>query len=96
MSPEQLNGEGPAVSWDLWSLAVVAYEALTGALPFPFQPALDWRRAIMAGSFDPLTEYLPDSPQRWQIFFAQMFSTDRTLRAKSASEFLRRLEDAFA
>jgi tRNA A-37 threonylcarbamoyl transferase component Bud32 len=96
MSPEQLNGENPAVSWDLWSLAVVAYEALTGALPFPFQPALDWRRSIMACSFTPLSEYLPDSPQRWHIFFAQMFSTDLTVRAKSASEFLRSLEEAFS
>ena len=35
MSPEQLQGEYPAVSWDLWAIAVVAYEALTGTLPFP-------------------------------------------------------------
>ena len=35
LSPEQLLGERPEVSWDLWALAVVAYEALTGALPFP-------------------------------------------------------------
>src|SRR5207245_1576068 len=37
MSPEQLIGENPAESWDLWGLAVAAYETLTGAMPFRAQ-----------------------------------------------------------
>ena len=96
MSPEQLIGGNPAVSWDLWALAVVAYETLTGAMPFPVQSTYDWRLAILAGSSTPLTEHLPDSPHRWQMFFANSFATDRTTRAKSASEFFRRLEEALA
>src|SRR5262249_901464 len=34
MSPEQLLGEDLDVLWDLWALTVIAYETLTGALPF--------------------------------------------------------------
>ncbi|HEV3140244.1 MAG TPA: protein kinase, partial [Vicinamibacterales bacterium] len=34
MAPEQLRGEDPSPAWDVWALAVVAYEMLTGTHPF--------------------------------------------------------------
>jgi len=34
MAPEQLRGEDPHPAWDLWALAVIAYEMLTGSHPF--------------------------------------------------------------
>jgi eukaryotic-like serine/threonine-protein kinase len=34
MAPEQLAGGPPAPSWDIWALAVIAFEMLTGAHPF--------------------------------------------------------------
>jgi hypothetical protein len=34
MAPEQLRGEDPHASWDLWALAVIAFELLTGSHPF--------------------------------------------------------------
>jgi len=34
MSPEQRLGEAAHHAWDLWALAVVTYEMLTGAYPF--------------------------------------------------------------
>jgi serine/threonine-protein kinase len=34
MAPEQLLGEAPAHSWDLWALGVIAYEMLVGKHPF--------------------------------------------------------------
>src|SRR5262249_52348668 len=61
MSPEQLLGGAPDVSWDLWATAVVAYEALTGNLPFPKGLLPEWRRAILAGEFAPTG--------RWDDFF---------------------------
>ena len=94
MSPEQLLGETPAESWDLWALAVVAYEALTGALPFPAHSQSDWRRAVLAGEFTPLSEHLPDASPRLQMFFADSFTFDRTRRAQSAAELYQRLEEA--
>lgn len=94
MSPEQLQGESPAVSWDLWALAVVAYEALTGALPFPAHSTEDWRPAVLSGSFTPLTEHVPNVSRRAQEFFDQSFARDRATRAQSAAEFFRRFEDA--
>jgi tRNA A-37 threonylcarbamoyl transferase component Bud32 len=34
MPPEQLRGEEATAAWDLWALALIAYEMLTGTLPF--------------------------------------------------------------
>ena len=44
ISPEQLLGDSPDVSWDVWALATVAYESLTGALPFPVESRESWRQ----------------------------------------------------
>ena len=77
------------------SLAVVVYEAVTGAMPFPVDSARDWRQAILAGSFSPVTSYIPDAPRSWQTFFADCFSTDKSQRPSSVTEFIRRLENTF-
>jgi tRNA A-37 threonylcarbamoyl transferase component Bud32 len=84
MSPEQLLGEELHVCWDLWALSVVAYEALTGALPFASGP--DGRRAILEGIFTPVEE-------PWQSFFERSFAEDRNKRPQSAAEFLSQLEN---
>jgi tRNA A-37 threonylcarbamoyl transferase component Bud32 len=90
MSPEQLLEENADVSWDLWALSVVTYEALTGVLPFPNVSTAEWRQAIFNGSFIPLDRRMPESLERQNAFFVQSFSPDRTLRSKSANEFFQR------
>jgi tRNA A-37 threonylcarbamoyl transferase component Bud32 len=94
MSPEQLTGESPAVSWDLWALGVVVYETLTGSLPFKPAPADDWKLAVLSGRFTPLSEHLKDPPSQWQAFFAGCFAVNREKRPRSAEEFLHNLESA--
>jgi serine/threonine protein kinase len=96
MSPEQLMGEDLDVLWDLCALAVVAYETLTGALPFAGATPADWRRAILSGKFRDLSEYLDDPPDRWTTFFARSLAFDRTKRPHSASEFFKQLEQALS
>jgi eukaryotic-like serine/threonine-protein kinase len=95
MSPEQLVGENLDVLWDLWALAVVAYETLTGALPFAAVSAADWRRSLLSGNFAPLSESLDDPPQRWLSFFARCFAVDRARRPQSAAELFYHIEQAF-
>lgn len=34
MAPEQLRGDPPSTAWDIWAIAVIAFEMLTGAHPF--------------------------------------------------------------
>jgi eukaryotic-like serine/threonine-protein kinase len=96
MSPEQLLGERPGTAWDLWALAVVAYECLTGVLPFTMATRNEWRQAVLAGRHTPMREHLPDAPAAWQEFFACSFATERARRPASASEFFRDLEKALA
>jgi len=96
MSPEQLLGEKAAISWDVWALAVTAYEILTGALPFPVDDRVAWRQSVLAGSYTPLSEHLKDPPASWREFFARSLAVDRDRRPQSAAEFLHQLEHAFA
>jgi serine/threonine protein kinase len=96
MPPEQLLGERPGVSWDLWALAVVAYESLTGALPFSTATREKWRQSVLTGSFAPLSDHLAGPPDQWQEFFARALATDRARRPRSAAEFMQHLQQALA
>jgi hypothetical protein len=96
MSPEQWRGEEAHPSWDLWALAVVGYEMLTGAFPFAGRSPAEWFQAASAARFAPLTAHLPDAPARWQEFFQRAFSSRSDLRPQSAEGFLTELDTAFA
>lgn len=93
MAPEQLLGEAPQPAWDLWAVAVVTYEMLTGAYPFAGTTRAEWHRAVLSGRFTPLTAHLPAAPARWEEFFARALSPDPKRRPHSArllfSEFER-------
>jgi eukaryotic-like serine/threonine-protein kinase len=96
MSPEQLRGERPAESWDLWALAVVAYEMLTGVHPFSASTVLDAHNAILTGHATPLRTHLPEAPSSWQLFFDRALATSIESRPNSAlhlfSEYSRRIQ----
>ncbi|HXC32874.1 MAG TPA: protein kinase, partial [Verrucomicrobiae bacterium] len=69
MSPEQLRGRLASPRWDLWALAVIAYEALCGYAPFVGEDSIMLQAAIMGTNFPPITELLQEAPLRWQKFF---------------------------
>jgi tRNA A-37 threonylcarbamoyl transferase component Bud32 len=96
MSPEQLRGGKVAVGWDLWALAVVTYEALTGAYPFGGTTAAEFSSAILAGQFAPVSSHVPDAPASWQEFFTRALSLDAAARSTSAQALLAELEGALA
>jgi serine/threonine-protein kinase len=64
MSLEQLRGEKPAESWDLWALAIVAYEMVAGAYPFAGATVSDVHNSILAGRVIPLRTHLPEATLR--------------------------------
>lgn len=94
MSPEHLRGEPAHASWDLWALAVVAYEMLTGAYPFAGATAAECHSAVLMGRFTPLAVHLPESPACWQAFFARAFSLNLRDRPTSAQMFFAQLESS--
>jgi serine/threonine protein kinase len=65
MAPEQLRG-GPVPASDVWALGVVAYESVTGRLPFPADTLLaldDMQRAGVADGPKALRPELPEAAQ---------------------------------
>ena len=94
MSPEQLRGGKVAVGWDLWALAVVAYEALAGAYPFAGTTAAEFSSAILAGQFVPVSAHVPGAPASWQGFFSHALSLDSNARPASAQGLLAEFEKA--
>ncbi|HLO06924.1 MAG TPA: protein kinase [Terriglobales bacterium] len=95
MSPEQWRGGEPSALWDLWALAVVAYEMLTGIYPFEGHSPADWLRAGEAAKFVPLAAHLPEGPHAGQEFFQKAFAVDSAFRPRSADEFHDELRRAF-
>jgi tRNA A-37 threonylcarbamoyl transferase component Bud32 len=96
MSPDQLNGDGASAAWDIWALAVITYEMLTGAHPFPATSIGQMHHSIVYGRFTPLSTHVPDAPAEWQQFFERALSPKTALRPQSAREFLSSLSKALA
>ena len=92
MSPEQLRGEAASPAWDLWALAVVAYEMLTGKHPFAAASRFELERAITAGEASPLAAYLPGTRPNWQEFFDRALARDSARRPDSPGSFFSELE----
>jgi len=95
-SPEQLRGEPVQTFWDLWALAVVAYEMLTGARPFAGLSPTEWHVAILSGRVTPIYVHAPDAPASWQDFFERALALDPSQRPDSATSFFSQLEQALS
>jgi hypothetical protein len=89
MSPEQHRGEVPAETWDLWALAVVAFEMLTGTHPFAF--SVDSRCELDVGSSpDPSVEASALTPSA-RAFFERALALDSSRRPVSVRQFIEEL-----
>jgi len=66
MSPEQLRAGALSRNWDLWALAVIAYEVLCGIHPFATAEIAALPGAILEANVTPVTNYLPQAPSSWQ------------------------------
>jgi len=80
MAPEHLAGDEPSPDWDLWALAVMAFEMMTGALP-------------LTGATRPPLE-LDDLPAALRPLFARALSANPIDRPASALEFSTELDRA--
>jgi hypothetical protein len=95
MSPDQLKGEVASAAWDIWALAVITYEMLTGAHPFPATSVGQMHYSIVDGRFTPLSTHLPDAPAEWQQFFERALNPKSASRPQSAKEFVSAVGKAF-
>ena len=88
MSPEQIVGD-PRLDGrsDLWSLAVVTYESLTGASCFDGANVRDLMMAIGKGIYRPASQVRPGLPRGIDKFFARAFAIRPEDRFATAREF---------
>lgn len=93
MSPEQAWNTGdPSPMADLWAVAVVAYECLTGRLPFRGSSVSEVFTSLELGVFYPVTHYRPDLGAEVDAFFARALSPQPADRFDSCGAMLEALE----
>lgn len=85
MSPEQLlSSSAPDPSCDRWALAVVAYRALVGRLPFSGDTLPSLSLAICQADYDPPSEAC-ELPRDLDAWFARAFALDAGARFDDAA-----------
>lgn len=86
MSPEQLMRAGPADAMtDLWALAVVAYEVITGKLPFAGETLAATLVAITRADIRPPSSAVPEAPHELDGFFTRALAVDVDKRYPDAT-----------
>jgi len=89
MSPEALAGARPDARFDLWSLAVVAFEAIAGRHAFERDTPSASLAAIREGWSDALRPALPGSSAGLAELFSRALARDPSRRPDSARELAR-------
>lgn len=88
MSPEQARGLASLDHrCDLWALAVVAYEALCGALPYDGETTNDMLVNVCSADPIPARHFRPDLPPALDEFFARAFNASVHARFPDALSF---------
>jgi len=94
LSPEQARMEKLDTRCDLWALATVAYEALTGELPVAGATAEELIANLHARCFVPIHERAPQLASSLAPFFERAFAERIECRFSTASEVAAAFESA--
>ena len=84
LAPEQIRGEPADPRSDLYSLGIVAYELLTGKLPFTGETAMAVAYKHLSDRVPAPSASIPDLPGDLDGFVASATDRDRELRPESA------------
>jgi serine/threonine-protein kinase len=85
-SPEQASGHAPSPASDVYSLGVVAYELLTGTLPFTASSAEELAQLHLNATPIPPSEYVPDIPQPLEEIILKVLSKEPSARYRTADQ----------
>jgi beta-lactam-binding protein with PASTA domain len=92
LAPEQLQGEPADPRTDLYALGIVAYELLTGRLPFTGETPMAIAYKHIHGRVPPPSARNPAVPKALDGWVASMTEKNRELRPESAAEARRDLD----
>lgn len=93
---ERLHGPRLDRKGDLYSVAVIAFEGLTGKLPFAGGSSAELRAAILSGKPKRASELITTPPAGLDQIFERALSSKPTQRFESAQEFVAALAKVFA
>ncbi len=85
-SPEQAVGEPPSPASDVYSLGIVLYEVLTGALPFTASSSEELARMHLEENPIPPSEYVPDIPEALEEIVMKVLSKEPAARYRTADQ----------
>jgi serine/threonine protein kinase len=95
LSPEQASGEATSAASDLYSLAVVAFELLTGHRPFERDTVAEEAAAHVRSPVPSVRSFDPRLPRELDEVFRRALAKEPTWRFGSGAEFVAALHAAF-